>query len=60
MSAQYLRRVEAGEVNLSIRSLVKFAHAFKAEVEALFEVPRSRQRRGRGRPASKVKLQRLP
>lgn len=57
MSSQYLRRVEAGEINLSIRSLVKFAHVFKTDIEALFQVPKSRQRRGRGRPARVRALQ---
>jgi transcriptional regulator with XRE-family HTH domain len=50
MSGQYLRRVEAGEVNLSVRSLVKFAQAIRVEVEELFALPRDRKRPGRGRP----------
>lgn len=50
MSGQYLRRVEAGEINLSIRSLVKFAQAVRVEVESLFVPPENWRRRGRGRP----------
>jgi transcriptional regulator with XRE-family HTH domain len=49
-SPQYLRRVEAGGVNLSIMSLERFADALDVHVVDLFEAPRSMGQRNPGRP----------
>ncbi len=50
LSPQYLRRVESGGVNLSIKSLVRFADGLGVELFELFEAPRRRGRRNPGRP----------
>ena len=50
ISPQYLRRVESGGANLSIKSLAKFAHALAVEVAELFVVPSGREPRRPGRP----------
>ncbi len=50
VSPQRLREIEAGTHNPSVRSLVRVAAGLGVEVGALFEPPRSRERRGRGRP----------
>ncbi len=50
VSASYVRRIEAGSENLSIRSLVGIAGVLGARVVSLFEPPESLRRRPRGRP----------
>ena len=49
MSDVYLRRIESGRVNLSVKSLARLAAALEIDVIALFEAPRVRARRGLGR-----------
>lgn len=49
---QYLQRVEAGQENLTVRSLVKFGEALGVTVAGLFRPPRSRVIRV-GRPPTK-------
>jgi transcriptional regulator with XRE-family HTH domain len=54
MSDVYLRRIESGRVNLSVKSLARLAAALGVEITALFEAPRVRARRGPGRPKSRA------
>lgn len=54
MSPQYLRRVEAGTVNLTLRSIARFAEALGVTEHALLEVPTTK-RAGRGRPVKSGK-----
>ncbi|MBF5043169.1 MULTISPECIES: helix-turn-helix transcriptional regulator [Myxococcaceae] len=49
VSLQYAQRVEAGEENLTIESLVKLAHLLRVPVASLFEAPTTR-RAPPGRP----------
>ena len=51
-SVKYVQRVEGGHHNVSVGSLLVFAHAVGAEVEQLFEPPRT-MKRNRGRPLKK-------
>jgi transcriptional regulator with XRE-family HTH domain len=53
VSLKYLQRVEAGEENLTIASVVKLANALAVEPNYLLRPPRSTARRGPGRPAKK-------
>jgi len=39
VSARYVQQVEAGEQNLTLRSLVAFANALEATMTALFQPP---------------------
>jgi transcriptional regulator with XRE-family HTH domain len=41
VSARYVQQVEAGEQNLTLRSLVAFANALEASMTVLFEPPLS-------------------
>lgn len=52
MSDVYLRRIEGGRVNVSVKSLARLADALEVEVVALFELPQRREKRGPGRPPS--------
>jgi transcriptional regulator with XRE-family HTH domain len=49
VTPRYLQMVEAGDENLTVRSLVPFADELGVTVAALFEKPKSRQVR-QGRP----------
>lgn len=51
-SAKYLQRIEAGEANLTIRSLVRLARLMQVSTRELFE-PAKTRRQGRGRPRSR-------
>lgn len=50
ISPQYLRRVEAGQVNMTIRSLAKFGAGLSVPVSDLFVAPSRRRARPPGRP----------
>jgi transcriptional regulator with XRE-family HTH domain len=52
VSVKYLQRLESGQENLTIRSVVKFANLLRVRVPALFTAPSRAQRRP-GRPAKK-------
>lgn len=50
VGVRYLQRIEAGEINLTIRSLVRFSHLLDTSVIELFREPKApRPRRGRPR-----------
>jgi transcriptional regulator with XRE-family HTH domain len=49
VSLKYIQRIEAGDANLTLRSLAKIANTFSVSVPALLEKPSSRQA-GPGRP----------
>ncbi len=49
VSVKYVQRVEAGQENLTIRTLAKFAELLEVRVVELFSPPASRRVR-RGRP----------
>ena len=49
ITIKYVQRVEAGEENLTLRSLVRFANLLGVSVNDLFSRPRS-ARPSRGRP----------
>ena len=49
VSVKYMQRVERGEENLGIRSLVRLANLLHASVTDLFQQPMTRRRRT-GRP----------
>src|SRR5437773_2415884 len=49
MSLQYVQRVEAGHVNMTLGSLRRWSHALGVSPNALLERPTT-ARRGRGRP----------
>jgi len=53
VTLRYVQRVEAGEENLTLRSLAEFANALRVPMEQLFAAPSPRKRRpGRpGKPA---------
>jgi transcriptional regulator with XRE-family HTH domain len=53
VSPQYLRRVESGGANLSVKSLLRFASGLGVEVADLFEAPRRVGKRNPGRPPKK-------
>lgn len=53
LSPQRLRELEAGAHNPSVRTLYRVAAGLGVEIDALFVMPRSRLRRGPGRPRSK-------
>jgi transcriptional regulator with XRE-family HTH domain len=56
VSVKYLQRVEAGEENLTVHSLVRFANALGVRLTALFVAPRRTvQRPGRPRRVSRTK-----
>jgi transcriptional regulator with XRE-family HTH domain len=50
ISDVYLRRIEGGRVNLSVKSLARLAAALEVEVTSLFVPPRVRARRKPARP----------
>jgi transcriptional regulator with XRE-family HTH domain len=54
VTLRYVQRVEAGEENLTLRSLAEFANALKVPPEELFTVPRPRKRQ-RGRPGKRTR-----
>lgn len=56
MSPQYLRRVESGGMNLSIKSLVRFADGLGVAVVDLFAVPHRTVKRNPGRPPKRTRL----
>ena len=45
-----LQRIEAGHVNLTLRSLVRIAKALAVPLRSLFDAPKSRAARAVGRP----------
>ena len=49
VTLRYVQKVEAGEANLTLRSLAEFANALRSPIEALFTTPEPRRRRP-GRP----------
>jgi transcriptional regulator with XRE-family HTH domain len=51
MDARDLRRIEAGESNVTVDTLVRIAEALGVPVAALFDVPSAGARRDPGRPA---------
>jgi transcriptional regulator with XRE-family HTH domain len=53
VSLKYLQRVEAGDENLTIASVVKLANALAVEPNYLLRPPRSAVRRRPGRPPKK-------
>jgi transcriptional regulator with XRE-family HTH domain len=51
VSEQYLRRIELGSQNVTLRTLANVANALRVDVAALFEAPRPGSRAVRqGRP----------
>lgn len=54
MSPQYYRRVESGQVNVSVQTLATFAKALKVDPGALLDRPGRRVRPKRGRPKKKL------
>lgn len=54
LSPQRVREIEAGTHNPSVRTLYRIAEGLGVEVGALFDVPTSRERQGRGRPRKPV------
>lgn len=50
ITSRYVQAVEAGDVNLSMRSLIDWANLFRAPLAAFVEQPRSRAPRRAGRP----------
>lgn len=48
-AVQYLRRIEAGDENMTVRTMVRLANELRCSVMSLFEQPRTRAVR-RGRP----------
>jgi transcriptional regulator with XRE-family HTH domain len=50
VSVNYVKSVEAGAENLTIRSLVRWAELLGVELEDLLSPPRSRAARRPGRP----------
>lgn len=44
MSDRYLRRIEAGEINLTLVSLARIARKLRVPLSALLEAPRQRRR----------------
>lgn len=49
VTLRYVQKVEAGEENLTLRSLAEFANALKVPLEELLVAPQPRKRRP-GRP----------
>jgi transcriptional regulator with XRE-family HTH domain len=50
VTVNYVKNVEAGKENLTVRSLVRVANLVGVDVSALFEAPASRLARRPGRP----------
>jgi transcriptional regulator with XRE-family HTH domain len=50
MDTRDLRRIEAGDANVTVRTLVRMARALEVEVNELFLAPTTRPRRSPGRP----------
>jgi transcriptional regulator with XRE-family HTH domain len=53
---RHLQQIEAGDLNLTVRSLDRIAHAFDVTVADLFEPPQSREKRV-GRPPSEMRVE---
>jgi transcriptional regulator with XRE-family HTH domain len=53
VSVKYLQRVEAGEENLTIESVVNVANALEVAPASLIQQPRNTQPRKPGRPRTK-------
>jgi len=53
VSVKYLQRVEAGQENLTLRSLVALANGLEIAIGELIQKPRSAQTRKPGRPRKK-------
>lgn len=49
VTLRYVQKVEAGEANLTLRSMAEFANALKMPLEELLTLPQPRKRRP-GRP----------
>ena len=54
VSPKYLQRIEAGQENLTLRSLARMANILMVPVTDLFQAP-NRAAPGRGRPPGKSK-----
>lgn len=50
ISTQYVRKLESGTVNVSLRSMNHMVRARRVSVVSLFEEPKSRAKRKPGRP----------